>query len=282
MKAGATVEAKTKSGQTSALPAGLTVAGVAHRYASAEGDVSALDEVSIELTRGQVGVLIGPSGCGKTTLLNLVAGFLAPETGLIEVNGLRVEGPSPRRTVVFQEHGLFDWMTAAGNINAGLHSTKLSRAERKQRVAELLEMVNLSDFANHYPSQLSGGMRQRIGLARALGPRPDVLLLDEPFAALDSLTREKLQDDLRAIRDRTQMTCLLVTHSIEEAAYLGDVVFVMTPSPGRVMARWTHSSSGHFSRTDEAFSDATRELRLLVEASQRESSNPSQPQTRRK
>ena len=164
--------------------------------------------------------------------------------------------------VVFQDHALFAWMTVAENIMAGMFSvTDMSAADKKDRVEELISLVKLEGFADSYPVQLSGGMRQRAGLARALAPRPSALMLDEPFGALDALTREQLQDDLKVILRQTQVTALLVTHSIEEAVYLGDVVYILATGPGRVHQIWRRPGSAPQSRTDPKFLEAVAELR---------------------
>lgn len=246
----------------------IAVSNVSYEYRSAQGRVLALMETSLSVSQGELAVLLGTSGCGKTTLLNLIAGFLKPTVGQVLVEGMPVTKPTPRCTVVFQDHALFDWMTVAKNIDAGLHASGLSRTIRKQRVNELLELVGLTEFAELYPRQLSGGMRQRAGLARALAPSPAVIVLDEPFASLDALSREKLQDELKAIWRAAGTTGVLVTHSIEEAAYLGDVVHVMTPAPGRICATVKPRLESGIGRGDDAFTRVTRELRRAVEAAE--------------
>jgi ABC-type nitrate/sulfonate/bicarbonate transport system ATPase subunit len=237
-------------------------------YGDGASATRALDNVSLSLKKGQLGVLIGPSGCGKTTLLNLVAGFFEPSSGDLRVDGRPVARPSPDRMVVFQDHALFAWMTVADNILHGMYScTHLTLAQKKDRVRQLLDLVQLNGFANAYPVQLSGGMRQRAGLARALAPSPSVLLLDEPFGALDAMTREQLQDELVQVLSRAEVTSLLVTHSIEEAVYLGDKVYIMSARPGRIASVWESAESRFTARTSEAFARSVRELRTrFVEA----------------
>lgn len=250
----------------------IEIEGVDLIYAGEKENTVALRDVKLEVAKGQLAALIGPSGCGKTSLLNLVAGFLAPSKGRVAVTGDVVTGPSPHRMVVFQEHALFDWMTVHGNVTAGLHSKKeMSRGEKRERVNELLEMVQLSRFGHAYPNQLSGGMRQRAGIARALAPWPDVLLLDEPFASLDAFTRENLQDDLLRILRETDVTGLLVTHSIDEAVYLADGIHVMTPRPGTIHRTWQWSGPKEFDRSSSGFLSSVGELRRLFEESMKPS-----------
>jgi ABC-type nitrate/sulfonate/bicarbonate transport system ATPase subunit len=239
---------------------------VSYDYRTAGHQTRALDSVDLEIAKGELAVLLGPSGCGKTTLLNLISGFLKPNAGTLRVAGQQVMSPSPERTVVFQDHALFDWMTVEGNIRAGLHSATLDASHKDDRVRELIGLVNLVGSEKKYPYQLSGGMRQRAGLARALAPKPQVILLDEPFASLDALSREKLQDELRAIWAETGTTGVLVTHSIDEAAYLGDIVYVMSVSPGRIAHVWrTNMPRTERSRLTGEFAEATRSLRQQLE-----------------
>ncbi|MFP5255804.1 MAG: ABC transporter ATP-binding protein [Acidimicrobiia bacterium] len=228
--------------------------------------VTALDDISLQIAPRQLAVLLGPSGCGKTTLLNLIAGFLQPTRGEIRVNHRPVGAPSPDRMVVFQSHALFDWMTVEQNVIAGMFSLPTSRREKRDRARELLDLVGLGGFEHSYPSHLSGGMQQRAGVARALAPDPSVLLLDEPFGALDSLTREQLQDDLLSVFEARSVTGVLVTHSIEEAVYLGDVVYVLSSGPGRIADVWTRGQHAHADRSSERFTEDVRDLRRMFEA----------------
>jgi NitT/TauT family transport system ATP-binding protein len=201
------------------------------------GDAAALpvlDDVSFTLSEGEFACLIGPSGCGKTTVLNLVAGLDQPSGGSIHVDGKRVTGPGLDRGVVFQEFALFPWLTVAANIEFGLKSLGLPAAERKRRVAHYVDLVGLSSFRDYHPNRLSGGMRQRVGLGRAFAIEPAVLLMDEPFGALDSQTRESMQNALGEIWMRTRKTVLFVTHDIREAIFLADRVLVIGGRPARI------------------------------------------------
>jgi len=178
--------------------------------------------------------IVGPSGCGKSTFLRIVDGLIPPDTGTIRLNGALVNGPGHRRGMVFQSFDLFPWRTAISNVEFGLEMQNLPRTERRRRAHHWIELVGLQGFENSYPHQLSGGMQQRVGIARALAIEPEVLLMDEPFGALDVQTRDLLQDELLAIWQRERKTVLFVTHSIEEAIYLADRVLVFTPRPARI------------------------------------------------
>jgi NitT/TauT family transport system ATP-binding protein len=186
-----------------------------------------LDRVSLDVAKGEFVCLIGASGCGKSTLLNLVAGLDRPTSGTVTVRGTRT-------TLMFQESALFPWLTARGNVDLALRLDGVPKSGRRQRVAELLEMVHLEDFGDKRPHELSGGMRQRTALARALAQRADVLLMDEPFGALDAMTRDLLHDELESLWTRTGLTMLFVTHNVREAVRLGDRVVLLTSRPGRV------------------------------------------------
>jgi ABC-type nitrate/sulfonate/bicarbonate transport system ATPase subunit len=195
--------------------------------------VTALNNFTIEVSKGEFVSIVGPSGCGKSTFLNIVLGLIKPDTGEIRLNGTPIKGPGQERAMVFQEFGLLPWRTVAANVELGLELKGVPAAERAERATELIKLVGLTGFERHYPHELSGGMKQRVGLARALATEPEVLLMDEPFAALDAQTRDLMQAELLQIWERTQKTVLFVTHSIEEAAYLSDRVIVMTARPGR-------------------------------------------------
>ncbi|VFR31551.1 Alkanesulfonates ABC transporter ATP-binding protein / Sulfonate ABC transporter, ATP-binding subunit SsuB [plant metagenome] len=194
--------------------------------------VHALDGIDLRFPEGGVTAIIGASGCGKSTLLRILAGLETAYQGDVEVAGAPVQGPGLARGIVFQDHRLIPWMSVDENIGLALH--RLTADERQARVAATLSLVGLSAFSSAYPAQLSGGMAQRVAIARALAHRPRMLLLDEPFGALDALTRMQLQDELLAIRARERVTTVLVTHDIEEALYLGDRVVVLSSRPGRV------------------------------------------------
>lgn len=198
------------------------------------GDFTALDGIDLEIESGEFLVVVGPSGCGKSTLLDLLGGLSTPTAGRILLDGKPVTGPGLDRGIVFQQYALLPWRTALGNVEFGLEATGVPRRERKSRAREFLDLVGLSGFEDRHPHQLSGGMRQRVAIARSLAYDPDVLLMDEPFAALDAQTRESLQDELRRIWQRTGKTVVFITHGIEEAVYLGQKVAVMTSRPGRI------------------------------------------------
>jgi ABC-type nitrate/sulfonate/bicarbonate transport system ATPase subunit len=184
-------------------------------------------DVSFSVAPGELVCLLGPSGCGKTTILNMVAGFLRPTEGAAIVDGREIAGPGPDRGVVFQAAALFDWMTVAENIAFSLRCAGARRAKRREVAREMAALVGLTGFEDAYPYQLSGGMRQRVGLARVLAAKPKVMLMDEPFSALDVQTRETLQEEVLRIRDRTGCTILFVTHAIDEAVFLGDRIFLL-------------------------------------------------------
>jgi NitT/TauT family transport system ATP-binding protein len=198
--------------------------------------VTALDDVSLEVREGEFLVVVGPSGCGKSTLLDLVGGLARPTGGEILLDGRPVEGPGLDRGLVFQQYALFPWRTARANVEFGLEVKGLVKRERRRRAAAALDLVGLTAFADRYPHELSGGMKQRVAIARSLAYEPEVLLMDEPYAALDAQTRESLQDELLAIWRRTGTTVVFITHSIDEAVYLGERVAVMTSRPGRIKA----------------------------------------------
>jgi NitT/TauT family transport system ATP-binding protein len=197
---------------------------------------AAVRDIDLEVAEGEFLVLVGPSGCGKSTLLDLLAGLGEPTAGQILVDGRRVSGPGLDRGIVFQQYALLPWRSALGNIEFGLEASGLRRRERAARAREYLELVGLSGFENSYPHELSGGMKQRVAIARSLAYDPEVLLMDEPFAALDALTRDSLQAQLIRIWEQTGKTIVFITHSIDEAVYLGERVAVMSARPGRIKA----------------------------------------------
>ncbi|HWG19543.1 MAG TPA: ABC transporter ATP-binding protein [Terracidiphilus sp.] len=194
--------------------------------------MSVLENINLEVSEGEFLSVLGPSGCGKSTLLSAMAGFLNPTSGEIRIDGEVVRGPDPRRIFVFQERGVFPWLTVEGNIGFGL--AKLPRAERQQRIEHYIRMVGLEGFEKSYPHELSGGMKQRVEVARALAVNPDVMFLDEPFGALDSITRMVMRGELLRIWHAERKTILFVTHDIDEAVQLADRVVVMSARPGRI------------------------------------------------
>ena len=193
---------------------------------------SVLEDINLDVSDGEFICLVGPSGCGKSTLLNLMGGFLAPTSGSITIDGQPVQGPDPRRILVFQERGVFPWLTVEGNIGFGLSG--LPRAERNQRIAHYVQMVRLQGFEHTYPADLSGGMKQRLQVARALAVNPDILYLDEPFGALDSVTRLIMRGELLRIWETERRTIIFVTHDIDEAVQLADRVVVLSSRPAKI------------------------------------------------
>jgi NitT/TauT family transport system ATP-binding protein len=216
--------------------------------------------VDLAIAAGEFFCIIGPSGCGKTTLLNIVAGFVSPTSGKALVNGKPVSGPGADRGCVFQEYSLFPWLTVDENVEFGLKNRGVPKAERERLVAEHLKMVGLSDASRKYPFELSGGMQQRVGIARALINNPSVLLMDEPFAALDAITRNMMQRELLSIWQETGTTVFYITHNIEEAVFLGTRVAVMASRPSRI-ARVVDIAIPHpRQRTSARFNEIYREL----------------------
>ncbi|MEU4730900.1 ABC transporter ATP-binding protein [Streptomyces sp. NPDC023588] len=212
---------------------GVRLEGLALGYGAT---TPVLEPTDLELPAGSFTALLGPSGCGKSTVLNAVAGFVRPTAGRVTAGAEPVRGPGPQRGVVFQHYALFPWRTARGNVEFALKRLRLPRAERRRRALAALAGVGLADGAHKYPAQLSGGMQQRVALARALAAEPEVLLLDEPFGALDALTRTRMQSLLRELWQRSGTTVLFVTHDIDEALALAGRVVVLGGSPGRVIA----------------------------------------------
>ncbi len=212
----------------------LTVRGVTKRFAVGDDEIEALARVDLTIAHGEFVCLIGASGCGKSTLLRIVAGFEEPTTGEVSVLGKPITGPGSDRGMVFQDYALFPWMTVRQNIGFGPRQRGLLRSEIKSIADEFMRLVGLERFADRYPSQLSGGMKQRVAIARVLANDATILLMDEPFGALDALTREQLQHELLQIWARTRVTIIFVTHSVEEAVLLADRVLVMSAGPGRI------------------------------------------------
>ncbi|MDP3646804.1 ABC transporter ATP-binding protein [Tabrizicola sp.] len=198
------------------------------------GDVQALKDLSLEFPRGELTSLLGPSGCGKTTLLKIIAGLLEPTSGQIEVNGAKVTGPGPDRSFVFQDFALLPWASVIRNVAFGLELRGVAKSEREAIAEKYIREVGLAGFEKKFPHQLSGGMRQRVGLARALSVNAQVLLLDEPFSAVDEQTRRKFQEDLLELVKTEKKTFIFVTHSIEEAVYVSDQIAILLPRPSRV------------------------------------------------
>jgi NitT/TauT family transport system ATP-binding protein len=245
----------------------IVVEGVNHTYRPPRGrTVLALDDVSLTVGAREFVALLGPSGCGKSTLLYLIGGFLPNECGTITVDGKPVCAPGPDRGIVFQHFALFPWKTVRANILYGLERQGLPRAEREQRAQAFIDLVGLKGFEDSYPSQLSGGMRQRTAIARTLAFNPGILLMDEPFGALDAQTRALMQSELLGILRRDPKTVIFVTHDVQEAVYLADRVAVMSARPGRIKAivetRFDKQAPGIFKA--KAFVDKVDELWNLV------------------
>jgi ABC-type nitrate/sulfonate/bicarbonate transport system ATPase subunit len=214
-------------------PAMVQVRGVSKVY---EGGVEALNGITLEFPQGQLTSLLGPSGCGKTTLLKIIAGLITPTAGEVHVDGKKVTGPGPERAFVFQDFALMPWADVMRNVAFGLELKGVKRSEREAIASKYIQAVGLKDFERAHPHELSGGMRQRVGLARALAVNAKVLLMDEPFSAVDEQTRRKFQEDLLQLIDRERKTFIFVTHSIEEAVYVSDRVVLLSRRPSRVSA----------------------------------------------
>jgi NitT/TauT family transport system ATP-binding protein len=214
----------------------LVVEGVRKSFHGARAPVDALDDVNLTIGAGEFVCLVGPSGCGKSTLLDIMAGLTSADAGRVLADGRQVEGPGRQRLVMFQEPALFPWLTAYGNVMFGLKLRgDLKRRSRREIARRYLNLVGLDKFADSYVHELSGGMKQRVALARALAPDPMVLLMDEPFASLDAITRDHLYGDIQRIWQTSEKTIMFVTHNVREAACLGDRVLLMSPRPGRIV-----------------------------------------------
>jgi NitT/TauT family transport system ATP-binding protein len=215
--------------------AAIRIERATRRYRDRAGGVrDALSEVSLDVDSGEFVCLLGPSGCGKTTLLNLVAGFDRPTSGRVLVHGREVTGPDPSRMCIFQSYALYPWRSVLGNVEYGLEVRGVARSDRRAIAEEYLRLVGLESFGAHHPHQLSGGMQQRVALARALAVDPESLLMDEPFGALDALTRMRLQEEMARIALERAKTILFVTHDVEESVFLADRIVIMAPAPGRI------------------------------------------------
>jgi NitT/TauT family transport system ATP-binding protein len=215
-----------------ALKTKLRAEGINMIFSRDGNSVSVLENVNLEVGEGEFVCLLGPSGCGKSTMLNVIAGFISPSSGEVRIDGQPVVGPDPRRIFVFQERGVFPWLTVEGNIGFGLF--KLTVEEREKRIAHYVKLVGLQGFEKAYPQELSGGMKQRLEVARALAVNPDMLFLDEPFGALDSITRLIMRGELLRIWEAERKTIIFVTHDIEEAVQLADRVVVMSARPAKI------------------------------------------------
>jgi NitT/TauT family transport system ATP-binding protein len=217
------------------MPPILSAEHVTRSFAVGRGPaVVAVSDFSLDVAAGEFVCLLGASGCGKTTMLNMFAGFIQPTAGRVLLHGEPITRIEPRCGVVFQSYALFPWKTVQGNVEFGLRMQRVASDERRRRAARFIELVRLQGFERHYPSELSGGMQQRVTLARILAADPEVLLMDEPFAALDAMTRQEMQEELLRIQEESRKTVLFITHSIDEALILADRIVVMSARPGRV------------------------------------------------
>lgn len=224
------------AGVPAAAPVRISFDRVSVDFPTQHGPMRVLDDVSFEIRNGEFVSIIGPSGCGKTTMMNIVGGFVEPTQGRVLLDGKPVRGPGPDRGVIFQEYGVFPWLTVRQNIEFGLKlsASKANAAQRGEIVARYMKLMGLTDFANHFPKHLSGGMRQRLAIARAYAVRPEFLLMDEPFGALDAQTRSAMQDLLLEVLQSEDKTVMLITHSVEEAIYLSSRIIVVTARPARI------------------------------------------------
>jgi NitT/TauT family transport system ATP-binding protein len=238
---------------------GLNQICLSYRTQSGER-LQALEGINLDVRAGEFLCIVGPSGCGKSTLLHLIAGLQAPTSGQIVVDGAPIEGPGTDRIMIFQDHGLFPWLTVGQNVEFGMKMKGLPKAERREKTQHYLRLVHLGKFENSYIHQLSGGMRQRVAIARALATEPDVLLMDEPFAALDAQTRDLLHDELERIWSNTGRTIIFVTHNVREAVRLGDRVVLLTFRPGRVKSEFPVNLPRPRSLEDPTVALAAREV----------------------
>jgi NitT/TauT family transport system ATP-binding protein len=242
----------------------VIIEGLSKKYTSQGPSVPALVDINLTIKEGEFICLLGPSGCGKSTLLRIVAGLIPATSGKITIDGKTIDGPGPDRAVVFQDYALFPWMTVRDNVEFGLEARKIALAERREISAKLLGVVGLTDFADRFPHHLSGGMKQRVSIARALAVNPSLLLMDEPFGALDAQTRQGLQDELLRIWRDYNKTVIFVTHSIEEAVYLSDRIVVMTARPGRIKDVVTIPEARPRDMTGSAMNQRQREVRAVL------------------
>ena len=242
----------------------VIIEALGKKYRSQGADMPALIDINLEIEGGEFICLLGPSGCGKSTLLKIIAGLIPASSGRITIDGMPINGPGPERAVVFQDYALFPWMTVRDNIEFGLEARKLARSARKEISTKLLRTVGLSDFADRFPHHLSGGMKQRVSIARALAVNPSLLLMDEPFGALDAQTRQTLQDELLRIWREYRKTVIFVTHSIEEAIYLSDRIVVMTARPGRIKEIVTVQEARPRDMTGNGMNLRQREVRAVL------------------
>jgi len=246
----------------------IEIKNVSLKYANGSEDspLEALQDINLSINKGERCVIIGPSGCGKSSLLFLLAGLFVPSQGSITVAGKEVREPREEIALILQNHGLFPWKTVMSNAELGLLIRKIPRERRRERVLHLLETLNIREQINKFPSQLSGGQQQRVAIARALAQEPQVLLMDEPFSALDALTREQLQNIMLNLWREKNLTYVLVTHSIEEAVFLGEKIVVLSAQPGRIVEIINNKNSGwDFYRKSQEFYNQCSYIRSVLE-----------------
>jgi NitT/TauT family transport system ATP-binding protein len=249
----------------------IYIEGVSKRYKTRGGtEIQALRNVCLNIGEGEFVSLLGPSGCGKSTLLQILAGLVAPTTGRVLTRGQPVLGPGPSRAVIFQDYALFPWLTVRRNVESGLRLKRIPKDQREAYAQKYIKLVHLEGAENRYPYELSGGMKQRVAIARALALEPETLLMDEPFGALDALTRDRMQDELLDIWSMTRKTIVFVTHSIDEAALLSDRVVVFTRMPGEIKQIIDVDLPRPRSRTEVGFSEMRERLSTLVRAEMKE------------
>ncbi|MDN7024218.1 ABC transporter ATP-binding protein [Methanoculleus sp. FWC-SCC1] len=233
-------------------------------FAKENESITALRDINLEIRDDEFVCFVGPSGCGKTTLLRIIAGLETATAGSVTLDGEAITGPDPKRGMVFQEYSLFPWRTVTENIAFGLEMKGAPKSERSRTAREYLDLVGLAQFADHYPYELSGGMRQRVAIARALANDPDVLLMDEPFGALDAQTRNRMQKELLSIWEKTRKTIVFVTHSVDEAVYLADRIVVLSGRPGTVREVLDLPWARPRDRTSTEFADIRRYVLQLI------------------
>lgn len=248
---------------------GVSVANVGKAFPKEDGTFTqALKDVNLEIGDKEFICLVGPSGCGKTTFLRIIAGLETATTGSVTIEGRAVTGPDPKRGMVFQEYSLFPWRRVIDNVAFGLEMKGVAKEERRQTADRYIDLVGLSQFRDAYPYELSGGMRQRVAIARALANDPDVLLMDEPFGALDAQTRNHMQKELLSLWKQTKKTIVFVTHSVDEAVYLATRIVVLTPRPGSIREvieiPWPHPRD----RTSPEFADVRRRVLRMIDESE--------------
>lgn len=243
----------------------LSIKHVSKVFINEKGEeVTALGDINLEVKEGEFICILGPSGCGKTTLLRIIAGLDDPSSGLAEINGKEITGPAPELAMIFQEYSLYPWRTVLDNTAFGLEVRGVEKEERYAKAREYLDLVGLKEFESSYPYELSGGMRQRVAVARALCSEPQVLLMDEPFGALDAQTRNTMQKELLEIWKKTKKTVIFVTHSVDEAVYLSDRVVVLSPRPSEVREIVTVEQNRPRDRTSVEFAEVRRYVLSLI------------------